>query len=51
MLTDINPKLPMRDKNVTKAFYTNEFGFNEFRNANFDDYLMIEKDQIHFFKF
>ena len=51
MLTDINPKLPMRDKNVTKAFYTNEFGFNEFRNANFDDYLMIEKDQIYFFKF
>ena len=53
MLTDINPKLPMRDKNITRAFYFNNLGFKEFGSADFDGYLMIEKDriQIHFFEF
>ena len=53
MLTDINPKLPMRDKNVTREFYIKQLGFNEFGSADFDGYLMIEKDkiQIHFFEF
>ncbi|WP_109301373.1 VOC family protein [Aquimarina sp. AU474] len=53
MLTDINPKLPMRDKSVTREFYLNRLGFKEFGSADFDGYLMIEKDQIqiHFFEF
>lgn len=53
MLTDINPKLPMRDKNVTRTFYSDKLGFKEFGNADFDGYLMMEKDQIqiHFFAF
>jgi hypothetical protein len=53
MLTDINPKLPMRDKNVTRAFYINKLGFKVFGSADYDGYLMIEKDQIqiHFFEF
>jgi hypothetical protein len=53
MLTDINPKLPMRDKNVTREFYSNQLGFKEFGRADFDGYLMMEKDQvqIHFFEF
>ncbi|MFT4738120.1 MAG: putative glyoxalase superfamily protein PhnB [Cyclobacteriaceae bacterium] len=53
MLTDINPKLPMRDKKVTREFYKNKLGFKEFGSAYFDEYLMIEKDQIqiHFFAF
>ena len=53
MLTDINPKLPMRDKNVTREFYINKLGFKEFGSAAFDGYLMVEKDQIqiHFFEF
>lgn len=53
MLTDINPKLPMRDKNVTREFYINKLGFKEFGSADFEGYLMIEKDQIqiHFFEF
>ena len=53
MLTDINPKLPMRDKNVTRLFYINKLGFKEYGNTDFDGYLMIEKDQIqiHFFEF
>jgi hypothetical protein len=53
MLTDINPKLPMRDKALTKDFYLNKLGFKEFGSGDFDEYLMVEKDniQIHFFQF
>lgn len=53
MLTHIHPKLPMRDKNATKDFYLNKLGFKELGKADYDGYLMIEKDdiQIHFFEF
>jgi catechol 2,3-dioxygenase-like lactoylglutathione lyase family enzyme len=53
MLTDINPKLPMRNKNVTREFYSDQLGFKEYGSAGFDGYLMMEKDriQIHFFEF
>lgn len=53
MLTDIHPKLPMRNKAKTRSFYINQLGFTEFGSADFDGYLMIEKDsiQIHFFEF
>ncbi|MNS05226.1 Bleomycin resistance protein [compost metagenome] len=53
MLTAINPKLPMRNKAITKEFYVNQLGFEEFGSADFDGYLMVEKDgiQIHFFEF
>jgi hypothetical protein len=51
MLTDINPKLPMRDKAATKHFYI-KLGFQQFGN-DYDGYLMVQKDniQIHFFEF
>lgn len=53
MLTAIHPKLPMRDKNVTRAFYIKNLGFTEFGNADYPGYLMLQKDQIqiHFFEF
>ncbi|TJZ62877.1 VOC family protein [Sphingobacterium olei] len=53
MLTDINPKLPMRNKANTKEFYLNKLGFHEFGNADYEGYLMVQKDdiQIHFFEF
>ncbi len=53
MLTDINPKLPMRNKNVTRDFYLNKLDFQEFGNADYDGYLMVQKDniQLHFFEF
>jgi hypothetical protein len=53
MLTSINPKLPMRNKAITKNFYINQLGFEEFGIADFDGYLMVQKDQIqiHFFEF
>ncbi|NJB71971.1 catechol 2,3-dioxygenase-like lactoylglutathione lyase family enzyme [Saonia flava] len=51
MLTDIIPKLPMRDKNVTKAFYIDKLGFKEI--GDYEAYLMVRKDkiEIHFFEF
>ena len=53
MLTDINPKLPMRDKDVTRSFYTHKLGFQVYGGADYDGYLMMKKDQIqiHFFEF
>ncbi|HTN39053.1 MAG TPA: VOC family protein [Arachidicoccus sp.] len=53
MLTDINPKLPMRNKAATREFYIEKLGFKEFGSADFEGYLMVEKDniQIHFFEF
>jgi catechol 2,3-dioxygenase-like lactoylglutathione lyase family enzyme len=51
MLTNISPKLPMRDKAMTRDFYVNQLGFQE--TGDFDGYLMVQKDniQIHFFEF
>ncbi len=53
MLTEIHPKLPMRDKAITRNYYINQLGFREFGSADFEGYLMMEKDQvqIHFFEF
>ncbi len=52
MLTDINPKLPMRNKALTKEFYVDKLGFQQFGN-DYEGYLMVQKDniQIHFFEF
>ncbi len=51
MLTNINPKLPMRNKSATKEFYIIKLGFSEI--ADYGDYLLIKKDniEIHFFEF
>jgi hypothetical protein len=53
MLTSINPKLPMRDKGATKDFYINKLGFSDIGSADFNDYLLLQKDniEIHFFEF
>lgn len=53
MLVDINPKLPMRNKAATRDFYLHKLGFQEFGSADYDGYLMLQKDsiQIHFFEF
>jgi len=52
MITDIHPKLPMRDKQLTRDYYLNQLGFEPF-GGDFDGYLMVQKDkvQIHFFEF
>lgn len=43
----------MRDKTATRDYYINKLGFLEFGNADYEGYLMVEKDniQIHFFEF
>lgn len=43
----------MRNKAATRDFYINKLGFKEFGRADYDGYLMVEKDeiQIHFFEF
>jgi len=53
MLTDISPKIPMRDKAITMDFYINQLSFQVFGNADYNGYLMAQKDniQIHFFEF
>jgi hypothetical protein len=53
MLTEIHPKLPMRNKAITRDFYLNHLGFLEFGSADYDGYLMVQKDniQVHFFEF
>lgn len=53
MLTTIHPKLPMRDKTATRDFYIKKLDFQEFGSADYDGYLMLQKDniQIHFFDF
>lgn len=52
MLTAIHPKLPMRNRAVTKKFYVDVLGFRQF-GGDYPDYLMVEKDsiQLHFFEF
>jgi len=53
MLTNINPKMPMRNKTATKDFYINKLGFQNVGSSDYNGYLMVEKDsiEIHFFEF
>jgi catechol 2,3-dioxygenase-like lactoylglutathione lyase family enzyme len=49
MLTAIHPKLPMRDKAATRAYYVDRLGFATI--GEYDDYLIVERDgqELHFF--
>jgi hypothetical protein len=51
VLKDIIPKLPMRDKMLTKEFYLNLLSFELI--SDYGDYILLKKDQIeiHFFEF
>lgn len=53
MLTNVHPKLPMRNQAVTEDYYINKLGFQKFGNTNYEGYLMVQIDniQIHFFEF
>ncbi len=53
MLTAVHPKLPMRDKAATQAYYVDQLGFQLVGSASYDDYLMVEREhiQLHFFLF
>jgi hypothetical protein len=51
VLKDIIPKLPIRDKMLTKEFYLNQLSFELI--SDYGDYILLKKDQIeiHFFEF
>ena len=53
MFQSINPKLPMLNKAITKVYYIDQLGFENAGSSNYDEYLMVKKDQIeiHFFEF
>lgn len=53
MLITIHPKLPMRNKSITKDYYINKLDFQKIGTAEYDDYLMLQKDEveIHFFSY
>ena len=53
MLKQTHPKLPMRNKAITKDFYCNQLDIEVFGSADFESYLMLQKDeiQLHFFEF
>ena len=53
MLTSIHPKLPMRNKAVTRAYYLDQLGFEDIGAEDFAGYLIVSKDQVelHFFEF
>ncbi|MFT5569443.1 MAG: hypothetical protein ACI9RP_001483 [Cyclobacteriaceae bacterium] len=42
----------MRDEATTRKYYFEQLGFSAIGSVGYDDYLMLEKDQIqvHFFK-
>ena len=51
MLSNICPRLPMRNNSRTKDYYQNQLDF--ILISDYGDYLIMEKDliQIHFFLF
>ena len=53
MITAINPKLPMRNRDITRQYYEKKLSFTCFRSQAFMHYLIMQKDkmQIHFFEF
>lgn len=53
MLISVHPKLPMRNKHITRNYYINGLGFTEFGDGDHPEYLMVKKDntEIHFFLF
>jgi catechol 2,3-dioxygenase-like lactoylglutathione lyase family enzyme len=53
MLTSIHPKLPMRNKSITRQFYVDRLDFLDVGKEDYPDYLMVKKDEveIHFFLF
>lgn len=53
MLQAIHPKLPMRNKTITQAFYLEKLGFHVLGSQGYPEYLMVKKDaiELHFFRY
>ena len=52
MLPQVHPKLPMRNKLITRDFYQNLLSFQDISAHDYDGYLILKRDQIeiHFFQ-
>lgn len=52
MLLSVAPKLPMRNKAVTRRFYLDQLGFADIGKADYEGYLLLQKDgvELHFFE-
>ncbi|ASZ12178.1 VOC family protein [Chitinophaga pendula] len=46
MLTTIHPKLPMRNKEITRDYYVNSLGFRDMGTTDYEGYLMLGTDDI-----
>ena len=44
MLTNIIPKLPMRNKAITREFYITQLGFKDISSEDYEGYLLMERD-------
>lgn len=53
MITSIHPKLPMRSKAITEAYYLDQLGFELLGAQDYSEHLMVKKDaiELHFFLF
>jgi hypothetical protein len=53
MLTQVHPKLPMRNKQITWQYYVQQLGFTALDADEYPEYLMVTKDavELHFFLF
>ena len=53
MFISIHPKLPMRNRDHTKEFYTQMLGFVDVSASTYENYLILSKDgiELHFFLF
>lgn len=53
MLTSVHPKIPMRDKSLTREYYIQKLGFKDIGAQDYAEYLMLQKDNIelHFFEY
>lgn len=53
MISSVHPKLPMRNKALTQAYYVEQLGFQLVGTQDYTEYLMVKKDavELHFFLF
>lgn len=53
MLQAVCPKLPMRNKAATLAFYRELLGFDDIGEVDFPEYLLLKREnvELHFFLF
>lgn len=49
MLTHINPKLPIREKEILKIFYIRQLGFIDMGSENYAQYLTEENNQVEIY--